>query len=491
MTADRREPATTGVGFDRLLLAEWTKLRSVPRWMLGLGAMIALTLLLSLFTAAGSGSDLNSHPEELGAVGPDGQRVKDEMHFVHQTLAGDGSIVARVRRQDDSHEWAGAGVMVKESTEAGSPYAAIMVTPGHGVRLQSNFTTEVSGSAETAPRWLKLTRVGATITGLESADGSTWNEVGSVEIGDLPRSAEVGLLVNSPGQVEVERQFGSTSSGERATLGTATFDNVEVDATGSGPQPSQRWRDHDTSVGFVDIEPAREVDGVFTLSGSGELAVNPPDADVAQLSLIGINFGQIAAVAVGALLITAEYKRGMIRTTFAANPRRGRVLAAKAVVIGATTFVVGLVASLTAFFLTQPVLRSNGFGPPAYPVPSLTDGPVLRAVIGAALNLALVAIFALALGTIMRRNAGAIATGMVVLLLPIVFAGSLPLSVEQWLIRTTPAAGLSVLQTIEQDNDTAVEPWNMADPWVGLGVLGAYAAAGLAVACWQLRRRDA
>ncbi len=181
----------------------------------------------------------------------------------------------------------------------------------------------------------------------------------------------------------------------------------------------------------------------------------------------------------------------MIRTTFAANPRRGRVLAAKAVVIGATTFVVGLVASLTAFFLTQPVLRSNGFGPPAYPVPSLTDGPVLRAVIGAALNLALVAIFALALGTIMRRNAGAIATGMVVLLLPIVFAGSLPLSVEQWLIRTTPAAGLSVLQTIEQDNDTAVEPWNMADPWVGLGVLGAYAAAGLAVACWQLRRRDA
>lgn len=490
LTTGEREQVSADAGFAHLLLAEWTKLRSVPRWVLGLGAVIVLTLLLSLVTAAGSGSDLNEHPDELGAIGPDGQRVTDEMHLVHQTLAGDGSIVARVRTQDDSHEWAGAGIIVKASTEAGAPYAALTVSPGHGVRLQSDFTTEISGSAETAPRWLKLTRAGTTITGFESADGRSWDEVGSVEVAGLSGAVEVGMFVNSPGQVEVERQFGGSSSGERATLGTATFDNVEVVTDGSGSPRSGRWRDHDMSVGFVDIEPVREADGVFTVSGSGTLEVKPPDGDVAQLSLIGINFGQIAAVAIGVLFITAEYKRGMIRTTFAASPRRGRVLAAKAVVIGAATFVVGLIASLTAFFVTQPVLRSNGFEPPGYLSPSLTEGPVLRAVIGAALNLAFVAVFALALGAILRRSAGAIAIGVVILLFPIVFAGTLPLGVEQWIIRTTPAAGLSVLQTIEQDRDTAIEPWSMADPLAGLGVLAAYAVVGLGVAAWLLRRRD-
>lgn len=485
---ERARPARAG--FGGLLLAEWTKLRSVPRWMLGLGATVVLTLLLSLVTAAGSGSDLNQHPEALGAIGPDGQRVRDELHFVHQSFVGDGQIVARVRAQEASHDAANAGVMIRASTAEGSAFVALSVTPANGVRLLSDYAVVATGGAETSPRWLKLTRTGTSVTGFESDDGSTWSKVGSVEI-ELPRDAEAGMYVNSPGTVEVERQFGSSSSGERATLGTATFDHVELDADGSGTQDASNWTELDTSKGFVESEPVVEVDGVFTMSGSGELTVLLPDTDVTQNSLIGINLGQIAVIAVGVLFITAEYKRGMIHTTFAASPRRGRVLAAKAIVIGAASFVVGLVASLTAFFVSQPLQRSNGFGPPAYPVPSLSDGPVLRAVVGAAVSLALVAVFALALGTIMRRSAGAIATGIVIFILPIVTAGTLPLAAEQWLMRTTPVAGLSILQTLEVDHDTAVEPWDMAGPWAGLGVLATYAAAALIVAYWLLRRRDA
>ena len=60
--------------------------------------------------------------------------------------------------------------------------------------------------------------------------------------------------------------------------------------------------------------------------------------------LVGTFAGLIAVIVVGALFITAEYRRGLIRTTLAASPRRGRVLAAKAIVIGSAAFVAGLVA---------------------------------------------------------------------------------------------------------------------------------------------------
>ena len=459
------------------------------RWVLGIVGAVGLTILISLLTAAGSGSDLNKHPEELGAVGPNGLRVKDWFHFVHQSLSGNGSVIARVAAQENSHEWAKAGVMIKESTEAGSSYAAVMVTPGNGVRLQSDFAVDLAGSVKAAPRWLRLTRNGDVITGYESADGNAWTEVGRVELASLPATAQVGIFVTSPDEVVVEQQFGSASTGARPTMGTATFDNVRVDPVER--QELESWRDHDSSRGFVGGGDSSEIDGVFTVAGSGDIAVNPPDDDVAQLSLIGITVGQIALLAVSVLFITSEYKRDLIRTTLAASPRRGRVLAAKAVVIGATTFVVGLIATVTAFLITQPALRSNGFGPPGYPLASLTEWPVLRAVVGGAVCLSLIAIFSLAAGTILRRSSGAIAAGIVLFLAPILFSTALPLTVARGLVRVTPVAGFSTTQTLPMDPDTAVEPWSMTGPLAGLGVLSAYAAVALIVAVWQIRRRDA
>jgi hypothetical protein len=75
-------------GFWWLLRAEWTKLRSVRRWTLGLLAAVPLTLALSLLTGGGSGTDLNDHPEELGPIGPAGVPVTDTRHFGHQPMPG-------------------------------------------------------------------------------------------------------------------------------------------------------------------------------------------------------------------------------------------------------------------------------------------------------------------------------------------------------------------------------------------------------------------
>jgi hypothetical protein len=130
----------------RLVLAEWTKLRSVRRWVMTLAAVVGLTALVAVIEAGGrSGDAEDGEPLEQ----PD---FADELHFVHQPLSGDGSIVARVVSQEDSHEWAKAGVMVKDRLEVGAPYAALLVTPDHGVRLQWGFEHDVAGSEAGAPR---------------------------------------------------------------------------------------------------------------------------------------------------------------------------------------------------------------------------------------------------------------------------------------------------------------------------------------------------
>jgi hypothetical protein len=481
-----RPAAPTGRdSFGRLLLAEWTKLRSVRRWVLGLLAAAGLTILISLLSAAGSGTDANQEPAFV--VGPDGQPVVDDFHFVHQPLSGDGSVTARVRTQEHSHQWAGAGVMLKQSTTSGSPYAAIMVTPGHGVRLRSNFTTDLPGSAGTVPRWLRLARSGTSVSGYESADGVAWREVGRVDLPGLPQSVEIGLFVSSPPDVVIERQAGSTSVGSRPTFGAATFDNVQVEA--ARPRQGATWANEDVGRSKAGGE-ATEVGGTFTVTGSGEIAPDQLPDDVVQISLFGAFVGLMAVVAVAVLFITSEYKRGMIRTTFAASPRRGRVLAAKAIVIGAASFAVGLVASVTAFLLAQPILRENGFGPPAFPRPSLSEGPVLRAVVGTAALLAVTAVFSLGAGAILRRSAGAISAVIALLLLPVIIASVLPLSAARWLMLVTPAGGFAI-QRAKEPTEMLVEPWAMIGPWTGFGVLCAYAAVTLAVAFWLLRRRDA
>jgi len=463
----------------RLVLAEWTKLRSVPRWVMTLAAVVGLTVLVALIEASSRGGDIaDGEPLEQ----PD---FADELHFVHQPLSGDGSIVARVVSQEDSHEWAKAGVMVKERLEVGAPYAALMVTPDHGVRLQWGFEHDIAGSEDgAAPRWLRLTRSGDVVTGYESSDATSWEEVGEVDLGDLPSTVEVGLFVTSPMSMEIERQYGSSSVYEEPTLGEAVFDSVRVDPAEGPPLPADAWSDYDASM-----EPvgggSTVSDGVFTLTGSGDVGevTRPFGDDLVQLSLEGATVGVLAAAALGALFMTAEFRRGMIRTTFAASPGRGRVLAAKAIVLGGATFGAGLVASVVAFLVSQRSLRSIP-RTPGLPELSLADPTVLRAVVGTAVLLALVAVLSLAVATIVRHTAVAIPLVILPLLVPSIVSTGLPLSVANWLTRLTPAAGFAVQQTIER-YDTAIAPL------VGLGVLAAYAAGALGVATVLLRQRDA
>ena len=152
--------------------------------------------------------------------------------------------------------------------------------------------------------------------------------------------------------------------------------------------------------------------------------------------------------------------------------------------LAATVLVVGLIATLAGLFLSQPLWRSGGFAPPAYPYPSLADGPVLRAVVGTALFLMLIALFSLGVGTILRRTAAGIVLVVSLVVVLQIVTGVLSVEASTWVNRVTPVAGLAIQQTVPS-------PDTVIGPWAGLGVLAAYAAGSLGAAFWLLRKRDA
>ncbi|MEU8120705.1 ABC transporter permease subunit [Spirillospora sp. NPDC049024] len=462
-------------GFGRLLLAEWTKLRTVRRWILALPAAVLLAVLVALLSAAGSEStgsgDGPSDPARLQTI--------DLGHYTYLPLAGDGSIVARVTSQEGGGAWAKAGLMIKGSADPGTPYAALVVTPGHGVRLQTGYKAGGAyGGAGAVPRWLKLTRDGTGVTGYASSDGRDWRRVGSVRLEGLPKTALAGMVVSAPDKVEVRRMFGGESVSGEPSATRATFDHVSV----TPAQPGAVWRDRgamDGPAADPSLDGRTGSGGTFALKGVGDIGPNAFADDTAKTTLAGVLIGQVAIVVVAVLSVTAEYRRGMLRTTFAASPGRGRVLAAKAVVAGLAALAAGLAAAVGSVLLAGPVQRSHGLA-----TPSLANGTVLRAVLGTAALLAVIAVFSLAVAVIVRRSAPAITIVLLLLLVPQIVATGLPLSAARWLERLTPAAGFAIQQTVARF-DRAI------DPWAGFGVLCAYTAVALAAAAWLLRRRDA
>lgn len=451
----------------RLVRSEWSKLWTVlgtAGCLLAIaGAVVGVALVISSGNARTWG--------DAGYV--------DEFRFVHRALTGDGTLVARVRTQDAGHPWAMAGIMVKQRPAAGAPYAALMVTKGHGVRMQANFTTDVAGAADTAPRYLRLTRTGDTIIGDESADGAAWTRVGTVTLKGLPATVEVGMFVTSPGLTRIHPMRPALVQVRPAT---ATFDAVRLDP----PQPATPWTAEDIGgrVGASTVD-----DAPFTLTGSGDIVRRTDDGSRVVAATAGTLFAVLPAIVMGVLAITAEYRWNTIRATLAASPRRGRLLAAKAVVVAASTFPAALVAVVVALLVTQPLLRRNGFRAPVYPDPSPFDPATLRVVAGTAALLTVLALLGLGMGAVMRRATGAITLLAATVFVPILVTPFLPTPAATWLQRLAPLAGLS-LQQVRETDDAFLLPWS-GHPWHGFLVLCGYTGAVLGVAYWRLRRTDA
>jgi ABC-type transport system involved in multi-copper enzyme maturation permease subunit len=297
--------------------------------------------------------------------------------------------------------------------------------------------------------------------------------------------------------------FGGGSSTGGPSTATGTFDNVSIGSggslTGTAVGSGNSGGDPNAGPGPGSEGKLAQAGGVYTVTGSGDIAPDVPEApdgngsDV-QNALIGVAFGLIVVIIVAALFITAEYRRGLIRLTFAASPRRGRVLAAKAVVLGSITFVAGLIGAGIALPLGEERIRSGGYW--LLPIPALTE---IRMIVGVAAMLAVAAVLGLALGAILRRGVAAVTAVIVVIFLPYLLGtlqGLLPLGAQEWLLRVTPAAAFAVAQQLPAYRQvvagyTPDNGYFPLAPWAGFAVLCLWTAVAMGAAVCLVRRRDA
>jgi len=489
-----------------VLHAEWTKFRTVRGWVIGMVVAGLATVGFGLLVSSGivcGGAPSPGHPRGTpctAPLGPGGEAVTDRFYFVHRPLAGGGSITARVTALTGGlaglQPWSKAGIVIKASIRPGSAYAAIMVTGGHGARMQDDFTQDRAGLpgavSAASPRWLRLTRSGDTITGYDSADGRRWIRVAAVRLAGLPATVPAGLFAASPAPVT-----GPSFTAAGPPVATARFDHVVT----RGGWPGRAWTGTDVGARAGRVPAGSggytRSGGTLTVSGSGDIApAVPPQATVMPVAhtLVGAFAGVIAVAVVAAMFMTAEYASGMIRVTLTASPRRGRVLAAKAIVVAAVTFAAGLAGAAAAVPLGERVLRDHGNF--IAPMATLTQ---VRVVAGTAAVLAVVAVFALAVGSVLRSSTGAVSAVVAGVVLPYVASVGLPIlpaAIADWLLRVTPAAAFAVQGTSPQYAQVSGTylpffGYYPVGPWAGFAVLCGWTALALGLALVMLRRRDA
>ena len=94
------------------------------------------------FTVSGQSPSERCRFEALTATKIGG--VADQFHFAFMQLSGAGSIVAKVERVLNSDVWAKAGVMIRQSLDAGSVHGMMIVSPASGVAFQRRTTADAA-----------------------------------------------------------------------------------------------------------------------------------------------------------------------------------------------------------------------------------------------------------------------------------------------------------------------------------------------------------
>lgn len=175
----------------------------------------------------------------------------DAFHFAYLPLSGNGQITAHVLScGTGSNTWSKGGVMIRETLTRGSKNTVMALTGGDGGGLTFQNRPTTGGSSYSSngnpvaapPYWVRLTRIGNTITAYSSANGVNWvrqpestGTSGTANPVDIPMAGDVyvGLFVTSHAAGEVR---------------TYTFDNVTVEhpSAALGPQPADGTIHRDT-----------------------------------------------------------------------------------------------------------------------------------------------------------------------------------------------------------------------------------------------------
>jgi len=143
----------------------------------------------------------------------------DQFHFAWQSLAGDGTVSARVASQGATSPWAKAGVMLRQTGDAASAYYAIEVTPSNGIVIQYRASAGANAVMQasipgTVPAFVRASRSGGTFTASTSTDGVTWTPV-----------AGSGVTLGASGSMLAGL---AVTSHDTSASSTVSFDSVAV-----------------------------------------------------------------------------------------------------------------------------------------------------------------------------------------------------------------------------------------------------------------------
>ena len=222
--------------------------------------------------------------------------------------------------------------------------------------------------------------------------------------------------------------------------------------------------------------------GVGAVFAGGEpyrVSASHPAAYAVSVSLYGILVAQLVIGALGVLVFSGEYGTGMIRASLAVVPSRLPVLWAKLIVLAGLVLPVTLLCAFADFFTATALNSARGGS-----VISLTDSGVLRTVVGASLYLTVVVVIALALGALLRKTAAGLSVFAAVFFVVPIVVNALPHKITGFAPYLPSNAG-GVLW------GDPLSTTNALSPWTGFAVLCGYAVVLIALAAWQLRRRDA
>jgi beta-glucanase (GH16 family) len=201
--------------------------------------------------------------------------ASDGLQFVHQPMAGDGKVTAKLNSFEAAHNRAKAGLMMRASTAVDAPFAMVhWMTEGQCEFIWRNSAgtaaSYVWAAGTTAwPPQLRLVRSGNLVTASFSTNGSTWTQIGATQAIDLPANLLAGLAVSSHEPDDSgEAVFSNFSfTGDRDGDGLPDDDETN---TGTYVSPTNTGTDPDVPDTDGDGFP----DGAEVLNGTNPLVPN-------------------------------------------------------------------------------------------------------------------------------------------------------------------------------------------------------------------------
>jgi hypothetical protein len=137
---------------------------------------------------------------EIRGAGADIWGTADAFRYVSQAVRGDVDMVVRVPWMDNTHTFAKAGLMLRESMAPGSAHVILDVRPNGEIEFMTRRATDqttsfIAGGRASVPVWLRLTRSGASVTGAFSVDGRSWTQWNVTT--PMSADAHIGMAVTS------------------------------------------------------------------------------------------------------------------------------------------------------------------------------------------------------------------------------------------------------------------------------------------------------